>query len=136
MKPVTALGVEHLLHVSSAARVIDLPRLLKTYPFNERKIETLCRSIKDVGLWEGVIARRKGNRFELAFGHHRREAARRSKLKTIPVIVRDLSDEQMLQFMGRENAEDYNADFLVMLETWEATAKDSHLREAETTTTN
>jgi len=26
----------------------------------------------------------------------------------------------MLQFMGRENGEDYNADFLVMLETWEA----------------
>mgnify|MGYP006906478808 FL=1 len=26
----------------------------------------------------------------------------------------------MLAFMGRENMEDYNADFLSMLETWEA----------------
>jgi len=26
----------------------------------------------------------------------------------------------MVQFMGRENMEDYNADFLCMLETWEA----------------
>jgi hypothetical protein len=113
--------MSELLDIELAAIEANPFRLLKTYPFNERKIETLCRSIKDVGLWEGVIARRKGNRFELAFGHHRREAARRSKLKTIPVIVRDLTDEQMLQFMGRENAEDYNADFLVMLETWEAT---------------
>jgi ParB-like chromosome segregation protein Spo0J len=115
--------MSELLDIELAAIETNPFRLLKTYPFNERKIETLCRSIKDVGLWEGVIARRKGNRFELAFGHHRREAARRSKLKTIPVIVRDLSDEQMLQFMGRENAEDFNADFLVMLETWEATTK-------------
>jgi hypothetical protein len=26
----------------------------------------------------------------------------------------------MIGFMGRENLEDYNADFLVMLETWES----------------
>ena len=38
------------------------------------------------------------------------------------MIVRDLDDEQMLKFMGRENLEDYNADFLTMLETWEAAA--------------
>ncbi len=29
----------------------------------------------------------------------------------------------MIQFMGRENTEDYNTDFLTMLETWEAAAK-------------
>ena len=26
----------------------------------------------------------------------------------------------MLKFMGRENGEDYNSDFTIMLETWEA----------------
>lgn len=90
------------------------------YPFVERKIEALKRSIADVGLWEGVIARQVGNRYEIAFGHHRVEAARQSNLTEVPVIVRDLSDEDMLKFMGRENMEDYNADFLTMLETWEA----------------
>ena len=29
----------------------------------------------------------------------------------------------MIQFMGHENLEDYNADFLCMLETWEAGAQ-------------
>jgi hypothetical protein len=99
-------------------------RQLAKYPYNEDKLEALIRSITDVGLWEGVIGRRQGNRIQLAFGHHRVEAARRSRAigkdGKIPVIVRDLDDEQMLQFMGRENLEDYNADFLVMLETWEA----------------
>lgn len=95
-------------------------RRLREYPYVERKVEALMRSIKDVGLWEGVIGRAVGNRVQIAFGHHRVEAARRSGLQQINVIVRDLDDDAMLCFMGRENMEDYNSDFLTMLETWEA----------------
>lgn len=98
-------------------------RDLPTFPWIERKIEQLQRSFKDVGVWEGVIARPNKTRFQTAFGHHRVEAARRNKLKDIPLIIRPLSEQQMLQFMGRENGEDYNADFLVMLNTWEAADK-------------
>jgi ParB-like chromosome segregation protein Spo0J len=95
-------------------------RQLDKYPYVERKVAALVRSYADVGMWEGVIARQQGNRYEIAFGHHRVEAARQAGLTVMPIIVRPLSDEQMLQFMGRENMEDYNADFLCMLETWEA----------------
>jgi len=99
-------------------------RSTKKYPFVKSKVQSLIRSYEAVGVWEGIIARKKGNRYELAFGHHRLEAARQLGMTRIPVIVRsDLDDEQMLQFMGRENGEDYNADFLCMLETWEAGAK-------------
>lgn len=99
-------------------------RQLHEYPYVERKVEALQRSIDAVGLWEGVIARKDGNRYQLAFGHHRVEAARRVGLDEVAVIVRDdLDEEKMLQFMGRENGEDYNADFLSLLETWEAAVK-------------
>lgn len=93
-------------------------RDLSTYPFNQNKLDALQRSIHDVGFWEGVIGRRKGSGVEIAFGHHRVEAARLAGLSKVPVIIRDLDDKQMLQFMGRENLEDYNSDFLVMLESW------------------
>lgn len=95
-------------------------RQLDKYPYVERKVAALVRSYADVGMWEGVIARQQGNRYEIAFGHHRVEAARQTGLTVMPIIVRRLTDEQMLQFMGRENTEDYNADFLCMLEAWEA----------------
>jgi hypothetical protein len=95
-------------------------RRLVAYPYVESKIETLMRSIAEVGMWEGAIGRKHDNRVQLAFAHHRLEAARRLGLKEIPMIIRDLDDEQMLMFMGRENGEDYNADFNCMLETWEA----------------
>jgi hypothetical protein len=44
----------------------------------------------------------------------------------LPVIVRELSDEDMLKFMGRENGEDYSTEFLVMLNTWEGAVKFAH----------
>jgi hypothetical protein len=114
----------------SDAAIINVPlnmidinphRRLGDYPYIERKVEALMRSYADIGMWPGgVVARKTGGRYQLAFGHHRKEAARRSGMKAMALTIMDLSDEQMLGYMGRENMEDFNADFLVMLETWEA----------------
>jgi hypothetical protein len=57
-------------------------RDLNTYPYDKRKLEALERSIEHVGLWEGLIGRRAGHGYQLAFGHHRLEAARSRKLTT------------------------------------------------------
>lgn len=97
-------------------------RLHKKYPYIESKLDALRRSMKqdDVGCWEGIIARKVDGRYQLAFGHHRVRAAKDVGLKEIPLIVRDLTDKQMLQFLGRENLDDYAASFTVLLETWEA----------------
>jgi ParB family chromosome partitioning protein len=98
-------------------------RDLKTYPWIERKIEQLMHSIDDVGMWASIIGRAHGKRFQLAFGHHRVEAAERLRLKAVPLIIRQLSDREMLQFMGRENGEDYATDLLIMLNTWDGAVK-------------
>jgi len=109
-----------LMNVSITSIDANPWRNLSKYPFVESKVDALVRSIKDVGLWEGIIVRKVGNRYQLAFGHHRWKAAKKARLKKISVIVRDLTDEQMLQFMGRENLEDWNADFACMYEAWDA----------------
>ncbi len=111
--------------VKAAINLIDSNpfRMEKEYPFVARKIEQLKRNYSDVGMWEGVIARKVDNRYQIAFGHHRIEAARQAGMKTVSIIVRNLTDTEMLQFMGRENMEDFNSDFLAMLNTWEAAVK-------------
>lgn len=107
--------------------IVENPyRALSTYPTIEKKVDALKRSFQDVGVWEGIIGRPhpdSAGACQIAFGHHRLEAAKRLGLKTLPVIVRDLSDEQMLQFMGRENGEDYATQFLIMLNTWDGATK-------------
>jgi ParB-like chromosome segregation protein Spo0J len=95
-------------------------RDLHTYPWIEPKVASLMRSINEVGLWESIIARPIDTGFEIAFGHHRIEAAKRLGLTEVPLIIKDLTDKEMLQYMGRENGDDYATDFLIMLNTWEA----------------
>lgn len=94
-------------------------RNLTKHPYNKEKLKTLQRSIDQVGFWEGVIARKVGGRYQLAFGHHRVEAARRLKLSRVDIIVRELSDREMVGFMGRENLEEYMSNFLTMMNAWE-----------------
>src|SRR5262245_50070508 len=98
-------------------------RNLATYPPIRRKVEALKNSIATVGMWESIIVRPnpvRPGRYQKAFGHQRQYAAEELGLETVPVIVRDLTDEQMLMMLGRENGEDYATDFTVMLNTWEA----------------
>jgi hypothetical protein len=120
--------------MASTTEIIDvrLDRLLPNphrdignYPINPDKVDALVRSMQhgQIGMWPSIIARPHARGFEKAFGHHRQAAAEKLRLPTIPVIVMTLSDEQMLQYMGRENSEDYGTDFTVLLNTWEAAYK-------------
>src|SRR5215469_4227951 len=115
-------------------RIANNPyRRLHAYPFIEGKLAALQRSIEDVGLWPSIMARPLKEKlwdFELAFGHHRLEAARRQGLKKVQLIVEHLSDRDMLQYMGRENLEDYDSSFLIQLESWEAAVKSGLVRSA------
>lgn len=96
-------------------------RRLADYPFVESKLKALKRSYQEVGMWPGgVIARKVENRYQIAFGHHRVEAATQAGLGSIFLTVMDLTNKQMLGYMGRENLEDFNTNILTMLETWEA----------------
>ena len=104
-------------------RVLPNPhRDIDNYPIKPSKVDALVRSIEhgDIGLWPSIIGRQVKGGYEMAFGHHRLEAAKQAGLKTVPLIVMDLDDKQMLQYMGRENGEDFGTDFMVLLNTWEA----------------
>ena len=85
----------------------------ETYGYNQKKLEDLAASIAKNGMWEGIIARHapEDPGVELAFGHHRIEAAKLAGLKSVRLIVRDLTDDQMLTFLAHENNEDFGNDF-------------------------
>jgi hypothetical protein len=59
----------------------------------------------------------KDGAFQIAFGHHRLVALRERNVETVEIIVRDLSNEDMLRMMALENLEDYGASAWVELET-------------------
>lgn len=80
-------------------------RDFELHPIDGAQVEKLRASIEsNERLWPGVVARPAGNGYELAFGHHRIEAARLARMTTVPIDVCDLSNEMMALMLASENA--------------------------------
>jgi len=71
--------------------------------FNKEKIEELAESIKQNGIIQPIIVRKKNGAFELIAGERRYLASQILKLETIPAIVQDVSDDQLLELALVEN---------------------------------
>ena len=83
----------------------------ENHPFKVRQdeeLQKLVESIKDNGILIPAIARPKGEGYELIAGHRRKLAAAIAGLPTLPVLVRDLTDEQAVIAMVDSNVQREN----------------------------
>lgn len=71
--------------------------------FNEESLNELAASIKEHGVVEPIIIKKSINGYELIAGERRTKAARIAGLKTIPAIIREFNDEQMMEIALIEN---------------------------------
>lgn len=91
------------------------------YPINPAKVEALLASIKKTGFWDNLVAREVKGRVELAYGEHRRQALlifhKKNPGVKIPLIIKKLSEAQMIQIMANENMEEWGTNSTVEQET-------------------
>ena len=83
----------------------------ENHPFRvaqDEDFQKLVESIKENGVLIPAIARPKGEGYELIAGHRRKLAAAIAGLDTIPVLVRDLSNEQAVIAMVDSNVQREN----------------------------
>lgn len=72
--------------------------------FDEDQLTELALSIKEVGLLQPPVVRSLGNgKYQLIMGERRFRAAKLAGLKTIPAIIRQTSDDQLLREAIVEN---------------------------------
>ena len=72
--------------------------------FNEEALAELAASIKEVGVLQPPVVRDLGSgRYELIMGERRLRATKLAGLKTIPVIIRQSKDNEMLREALLEN---------------------------------
>ncbi len=71
--------------------------------FDQSSIEELAQSIKEKGVIQPLLVRRRGDNYELIAGERRFRASNILGLKEIPVIVRDVSDQDSLELALIEN---------------------------------
>ncbi len=71
--------------------------------FNDEKLDQLAQSIKQHGIVQPLIVQRDGSQYKIVAGERRWRAARLAGLKTVPVIIRDLSNKQVMEIALIEN---------------------------------
>ena len=72
--------------------------------FDEEAMSELVHSIREIGLLQPVVVRRTGeSSYELVMGERRWRATREAGLDTIPAIVRETDDDDMLRDALLEN---------------------------------
>lgn len=76
--------------------LIDDNQYIKRVRFSKSRLESLGKSIAEKGIYSPLVVRRKGNHYELILGRKRYYGAKEAKLPSVPVVVADLQDEEML----------------------------------------
>lgn len=72
--------------------------------FNQENIEELAQSIRETGILQPLIVRPENdNEYQLIAGERRWRAAGLAQLETLPVVVRDVTDEEAVVFALVEN---------------------------------
>ncbi len=97
----TGVNPDRLVPIEQIARNPRNPRR----QFNEADLQDLSSSIRQHGIVQPVVARMRGDRYELIAGERRWRAAQLAGLVEIPVIVRDVDDRTALEIAIVENVQ-------------------------------
>lgn len=90
---------EASLPIASIVTNPDQPRK----SFDETQLSELSDSIKQNGVLQPILVRKKGNKYEIVAGERRYQASKLAGLKEIPAIIRDIDDAEVFQLALIEN---------------------------------
>lgn len=106
-------------------------RFQPRHTFHEESIGELAASIAEQGVLQPLIVARRDGGYELVSGERRWRAARQAGLSTVPVIVREVDERQMLEIALVENLQredldpiDEAAGYRQLLDEFELTQAD------------
>ena len=87
---------------------------LRSNPYQPRKnfdpiaLQELSKSIKEHGVFQPIIAKKSIKGYEIIAGERRVKASTLAGLKEIPAIIRDFSDDEMMEIALLENLQREN----------------------------
>lgn len=76
--------------------------------FDEAALESLAESIRSHGIVQPLLVRRKDDRYELVAGERRWRAAKLAGVTRVPVVVKEVPDESLLEIALIENIQREN----------------------------
>ena len=76
--------------------------------FDEDSLQELAESLKQFGMLQPILVQNRGDYYEIIAGERRWRAAKIAGLKEVPVIVRELTDQEIVEISLIENIQREN----------------------------
>ena len=112
-------------------------RLIRPNPFQPRirfsqeELDELSRSILEQGILQPLMVRKAETGYELIAGERRLRAARIAGMNEVPVVVKNVSDSQLLEISIIENIQREDLNALEESEAYNRLMKEFHLTQEE-----
>lgn len=82
--------------------IVPNPNQPRTH-FNESQLEELSESIKENGVLQPLLVRKNGRKYEIIAGERRYQASKIAGIEKVPVIIKEVDDQKMLELALIEN---------------------------------
>ena len=112
-------------------------RLIRPNPFQPRirfsqeELDELSRSILEQGILQPLMVRKAETGYELIAGERRLRAARMAGMNEVPVVVKNVSDGQLLEISIIENIQRQDLNALEEAEAYNRLMEEFHLTQEE-----
>lgn len=99
--------------------------------FDEEALEELSSSIKEHGVFQPIIVKKSIKGYEIVAGERRVRASKLAGLTTIPAIIREFSDEEMMDISLLENLQRENLTAIEEAKAFKAIIDKSSITQEE-----
>ena len=89
------------------------------------------QSIREKGILQPLLVRRKGDRYELIAGERRWRAAQKAGIKEVPILVRNVSESELLELSLIENIQREDLNPIEEAEAYKGLAEQFHLTQED-----
>ncbi len=99
--------------------------------FDEDALVELSESIKLHGLIQPIIVQKKGDHYEIIAGERRWRASRLAKLKEVPVIIKDYSEDEIFEIALIENIQREDLNPIEEAQAYQRLIEEHNLKQDE-----
>lgn len=123
----TAEGQVNIVNITRIEPNREQPRR----SFDEEALEELAESIKQFGLLQPILVHDKKTYYEIVAGERRWRAAKKAGLKEIPVIIKDLTDQEIVEISLIENIQRENLNPIEEAQAYKRLLTEFNLKQEE-----
>ena len=99
--------------------------------FDEDSLHELAESLKQFGMLQPILVQNRGDYYEIIAGERRWRAAKIAGLKEVPVIVRELTDQEIVEISLIENIQREDLNPIEEAQAYKRLLTEFHLKQDE-----